>query len=111
MTFPRKGYQILIVKVWITNQSDSIKDFILPDALSLEIWDRSGNETAKMNQAYTGKYGHISQSLNPEQTASFSAFFEVPDRICREGFKVEFFTENQRVFVPMIPISGALARP
>jgi len=107
----RKGYQILLVKVWVTNQSDSIKDFSLQKELSIEIWDKNSNGVARINQAYTEKYGRVSQSLNPEQTAVFLACFEVSDRICREGFKVEFFTENERVFIPMVPVSGALARP
>jgi hypothetical protein len=107
----RKGYQILVVKEWVTNQSDSVKDFVLQTELSIEIWDKNGNAVSKMNQPYTAKYGHISESLNPQQTAIFGECFEVPNRICRQGFKVEYFTGSQRVFIPMVPVSGALARP
>ena len=57
----RKGYQILVVKEWVTNEHDSAKDLVLQSECSI--------------------------SLNPGQTALFWECFEIPNRIGREGFK------------------------
>jgi hypothetical protein len=107
----RKGYQILVIKEWVTNEHDSATDFVLQSECSIEIWDKNSNRVAEVDQSYTEKYGHVAQSLNPGQTALFWEGFEIPNKIGREGFKVEFIAENNRVFIPMVPVSGALARP
>jgi hypothetical protein len=41
---------------------------------------------------------HVAQSLNPGQTTLFWECFEISNRVAREGYKVEFITENNRVF-------------
>ena len=86
----RKGYQILIIKEWVTNEQDSATDFTLQSECSIEIWDKNSNRVAEINQSYTEKDGHVAQSLNPGQIALFWECFEIPTRIAREGFKVEF---------------------
>src|SRR4030088_3332984 len=107
----RKGYQIFVIKEWLTNAHDSATDFVLQSECSIEIWDKNSNRVAEVDQLYTENDGHVAQSLNPGQTALFWECFEISNRVAREGFKVEFIAENNRVFVPLIPVSGALARP
>jgi hypothetical protein len=107
----RKGYQVLVIKEWVTNAHDSPTDFVLQSECSIEIWDKNSNRVAEVDQSYTEKDGHVAQSLNPGQTALFWECFEISNRVAREGFKVEFISENNRVFVPLVPVSGALARP
>jgi hypothetical protein len=105
----RRKSQILLVKEWVTNVKGSATAFALQSECSIEIWDKNSNRVAEVDQPLTDKNGHVAQSLNQGQTALFWECFEVPEKVTREGFKVEFITEHDRVYVPMVPVSGALA--
>jgi hypothetical protein len=102
---------MLVIKESVTNGYDIATDFVLHSECSIEIWDKHGKRVAEIDQSHTEKDGHVDQSLAAGQGALFWECFEIPNRVTQEGFKVEFISDNRRVYVPMAPTSGALARP